>query len=190
MLIQRRIACRRSEDWVRCPGSGGFGLLLLCCWQRNCPSPRAARRRRLPCRSCCGNEAPSGDLADTGTCCCRMAAAPTGSSTANLRCARCASARPGDCPGRGGCCGLTPRLAAPGSGYRRAASTVPPHVAYGQRSPQGGHELLGSGRLGTCFTQKTAERAVRVELRFGFRVYSAGDMGEVPTGLPTGAQRR
>jgi hypothetical protein len=44
--------------------------------------------------------------------------------------------------------------------------------------------------VATCFTQKTTEWPVRGELRFGFRVYSAGDMGQLPAGLPTGTQRR
>lgn len=189
MLMRHRAPSLRNSASARCPGSAACGPPPPACLRPACPGPRDSRRRRSRCRSWRGSVAGAGGRAAPGTSTCHAALAAAGDSTLRQGCAGCASRRPGACRWRGGCCDSRACRAASGSGSPTAASTGRARAACGRQSPQGGHELLASGGVATCITQKSPRPAVRSELRFGFRVYSAGDMGAVPTGLPMGALR-
>ena len=189
MLRQCRRGYRPNGGWARCPGSGACGQRPLSCSQRACPLPRDSQRRRSRCRSWCDTAARAVGLAVPAISTCRGSRAAAGDSMPDpTRPGYCWPA-PGDCRWPGGCCVSRARPAESGSGLRSAASTGAVRADCGRQSPQGGHELLASAGVATCITQKPANPPVRGELRFGFRVYSAGDMGAVPTGLPTGALR-
>lgn len=189
MLIRTSKGCAQSGASGRYRGYGDCGARRRCCSRRNCPLPAAAPRPRSPCS--CARVSGAGRLgrAHPRGCTCRRVAPATGVSKTRAAVRRCSSLRRARCPAWGGCCAFAAGPGRPESGCPCTTSTAGLRVACGPRSPQGGRELLASRCLATSITQKITDRPVRGELRVGFRVYSAGDMGRVPTGLPTGAPR-
>lgn len=165
--------------------SGRCGARQRCCSRRSCPS-RGAWPPRHSSSAPCSARATSHEAAGgSGTCCHRWVAIQTGISAGVDASGCCGASSSAGCRAAGGSSGSKSTLARAGSGFRPGRSTVGRGAGCGPRSPQGGHELLASPAVATRITQKSTFPPVRGELRFGFRVYSAGDRGRVPAGVPS-----
>lgn len=176
---------RSSAASGRWSGSGRCGARRPCCSRRSCRSRGALLLRRSSSAQRSAGAEPVGAARDSGICGHRWAAIQTGTSAGADAPACCGASWWAVCRAAAGWSGSKSIRALAGSGFQPGRSIAVQRAGCGPRSPQGGHELLASPAVATRITQKSTFPPVRGELRFGFRVYSAGDRGQVPAGLPT-----
>lgn len=177
--------CRSSSASGRWSTSGRYGARQPCCSRRSCRLRGALPLRHSSSAQCSAGAAPVGAARGSGIYCHLSVVIQTGISARADASECCGASWLAVCRAAAGWSASKSMQALAGSGFQPGRSIAVRRAGCGPRSPQGGHELLASPAVAIRITQKSTFTPVRGELRFGFRVYSAGDRGQVPAGLPT-----